>query len=108
MFNPQVGDHCHIVFWTDVEPCTVVHRTNKSCKVQTNKVELVTPPVIEPGGFAGVVAENAEWKILDEFTGIFFTFTLRKNGLWKMVGASATERGSVLQPGHRKFYDYGF
>jgi hypothetical protein len=108
MFNPQVGDPCHWILYTDIEPCTVVARSPRVCKVQINKTKIDKPPVVVPGGFAGVVTENATWEILDQLEIRVLVFTLRKNGIWKLQGSGLKERGNVLQPGHRKFYDYGF
>lgn len=107
-FNPQVGDPCNWAIHTDVEPCTVIARTAKTCKVQIHKTEIATPPKMIPGGFAAVVAEPAEWRILDEMEPRIMTFTLRKGGQWKLQGTSSNQFGNVLRAGHRKFYDYGF
>lgn len=108
-FDPQPGDRCHWHLWTDVEPCTVLHRTPRRVTVQMNKARLTTPPKLTPGGFAAVVDEPAQWEILDELEeGQPLTFSLRSNGRWKMVGDSANSPGNVLRPGWRKFYDYGF
>lgn len=108
IFNPQIGDPCHWRLWTDVEPCTVVARTPKTCTIRVNKTELAKPPVMVPGGFAAVVTEPAEWLILSELSTRTMTFSLRKNGRWKPQSSSAKEAGNVLRPGHHKYYDYGF
>jgi hypothetical protein len=107
-FDPQIGDPCHWQLWTDVEPCTVVARTAKTVTVRVNKTELAQPPVLVPGGFAAVVTEPAQWRILDELEARALTFTLRKGGVWKQTGSRTRERGNALYPGHRKFHDYGF
>ena len=107
-FNPQIGDPCNWATWTDVEPCTVVARTAKTCTVRVNKTEIVKGPEMVPGGFAGVVTEPAQWRILEELQGGLQTFTLRANGAWKMRGTALNNVGNVLRPGYRKFYDYGF
>ena len=107
-FNPQIGDQCNWALWTDVEPCTVVGRTPKSCKVRVNKTEIKVAPKMEPGGFAAVVLEPAEWRILDDLEERVLTFTLRASGLWKLQGSGMRETGNVLRAGHRKVYDYGF
>jgi hypothetical protein len=107
-FNPQIGDQCNWALWTDVEPCTVIARTPKGCKVRVNKTEVAKPPKMEPGGFAGVVLEPAQWHILDDLEAPVYTFTLRASGLWKLQGSGMRERGNVLRAGHRKVYDYGF
>jgi hypothetical protein len=107
-FNPQVGDLCNWTIWTDVEPCTVVARTPKSVTVRVNKTEIAKGPEMVPGGFAGVVTEPAQWRILDETEDRTITFSLRGSGVWKLRGSSTNSRGDVLRAGHRKFYDYGF
>lgn len=107
-FNPQIGDRCNWRLWTDVEPCTVVARTPKTCTIRVNKTELAKPPVMVPGGFAAVVTEPAEWLILDELEERTMTFSLRASGIWKGRGDSSRGLGNVLRPGHRKVYDYGF
>jgi hypothetical protein len=107
-FNPQIGDACNWRIWTDVEPCTVVARTAKTCTVRVNKTEIAKAPVMVPGGFAAVVTEPAQWRILDELEGRTLTFTLRKSGGWKLSGTRTNSVGNVLSPGHRKVYDYGF
>ena len=109
MFNPQIGDRCHWRLWTDVLPCTVIERKGNRVTVQINKVKLVKPPQIKPGGFAGVIIEEAEHLICDEFDNRApMTFSLRKNGRWKQVGSRANEPGDVLRPEWRYYYDYGF
>jgi hypothetical protein len=107
-FNPQIGDQCNWALWTDVEPCTVIARTPKSCKVRVNKTEVAKAPKMEPGGFAAVVLEPTEWRILDDLEEQVLTFTLRASGIWKLQGSGMRERGNVLRAGHRKVYDYGF
>lgn len=107
-FNPQIGDKCNWRSWTDVEPCTVVARTAKTVTVRVNKTELAKAPEMIPGGFAAVVTEPAEWRILDDLEDSFYKFSLRKNGTWKLQGTGSNEVGNNLSAGHRKFYDYGF
>jgi hypothetical protein len=107
-FNPQLGDACSWAIYTDVEPCTVIARTAKTVKVRVNKTEIAKAPEMIPGGFAGVVTEPAEWRILDELEERVLTFSQRGNGSWKLKGTSSNSRGNFLRPGHRKFYDYGF
>ena len=107
-FNPQIGDPCHWQIWTDVEPCTVVARTAKTVTVRVNKTEVAKAPKMIPGGFAAIVIEPAEWRILDELDSRTMKFSLRKNGHWKAQFSNTREVGNVLRPGHRKHYDYGF
>lgn len=107
-FNPQIGEPCHWQIWTDVEPCTVVARTAKTVTVRVNKTEVAKAPKMIPGGFAAIVIEPAEWRILDELDSRTMKFSLRKNGHWRGQGSSTREVGNVLRPGHRKHYDYGF
>jgi hypothetical protein len=107
-FSPQIGDQCNWAIWTDVEPCTVIERTPKSCKVRVNKTEIAQAPKMVAGGFAAVVTEPAKWRILDEMESRVLTFTLRKSGGWKLQGTKTNQTGNVLRAGHYKHYDYGF
>lgn len=107
-FTPHVGDRCSWVLYSDVEPCTVVARTPSTCTVRINKSRLIKPPVMVPGGFAGVIKEPAEWEILDQLEDRTLVFSRRKNGCWKLRGSSANSHGNRLIQGHRKVYDYGF
>lgn len=107
-FNPQIGDPCNWVIFSDVEPCTVIARTRTTVTVRCNATKLSKPPVMVPGGFAGVVTQPAEWCILPELQGGPMVFSLRRDGQWKLQGISTNTRGNVLRPGHRKVYDYGF
>ncbi len=107
-FDPQIGDRCHWILWTDVDPCTVVARTPKSVTVRIDQGEIETPPVMVPGGFAAVVVEPATWRIAENPDGRKLTFTLRKDGRWKLRGSASREAGCVLRPGWRKYHDYSF
>lgn len=108
LFDPQVGERCHWTIYSDVEPCTVVHRTAKTVKVRIDKADLVSPPKMVPGGFAAVVVEPATWSIRENPAGRLLTFSRRSTGRWKLQGTGSNERGNTLQPGWHKYYDYGF
>ena len=107
-FNPQIGDRCHWVLWTDVEPCTVVARTPKTVTVRLDKAEVSKPPVMVPGGFAAVVLEPATFEISEDPNGRRMTFSLRASGAWKGKGTRVNEVGNVLWAGWRKYRDMGF
>lgn len=107
-FDPQVGQQCHWVLYTDVEPVTVISRTPKKVVVRVDSAEIDTPPVIVPGGFAGHCVKQATWKISENPDGRLLTFTLRKNGHWKQVGTGSKERGNYIGPDWFKFHDYNF
>ena len=107
-FNPQVGDRCNWRVWSDVEPCTVIRRTPKSVTVRQDKAIMTKKPVMVPGGFAAVVIEQPEYEIEENPTGGTYTFTLRKNGMWKAQGTNSNSPGNILQAGWRYHYDYAF
>ena len=107
-FNPQVGDRCHWRLWTDVEPCTVVSRTNKTVTVRIDKAEIAKPPVMVPGGFAAVVVKPATYKITENPNGSQRTFSLRASGAWKGKGTRVNQVGDILHAGWAKYHDYGF
>ena len=39
-WQPKVGDHCGIYYYTDVHPATVIKRTPKFVWIQEDKYEL--------------------------------------------------------------------
>lgn len=68
-FNPQPGDKVHVCFYSDVQPGTVIKRTEKRCTVRFDDV-AVDPgwqPEFVPGGFAGHCINQADqrWIITD-------------------------------------------
>lgn len=97
---PEVGQKCSYRVWTDVEPCTIVEvsKSGKTVKVQMDKA----------------VWNRAEWPAQDwqierDENGRIYTFTLRKNGKWKLEGVKMRERGSTLSiNGWRKYRDPHF
>lgn len=108
--NPCKGSKGTVIHYTDRTPCTVVNvsEDGKTVWVRTNKTEIITPPVIVPGGFAGHCTEPAKWRILDGFEGVEQCFTFRKNGKFVEKGSSARDGLTVTFFYHLKFYDYNF
>ena len=39
-FNPQIGDKAHVLYYSDIHPCTVIKRTKKFVTVQTDSYKL--------------------------------------------------------------------
>ena len=107
-FDPQIGDRCNYTVWTDTDPCTVIARTPRTVKVRIDKAEILKAPKMVPGGFAAVVVEQAEWQIREDPGGRVQVFSLRKHGRWKLQGTPANSQGNDLNPGWRKYHDYGF
>ncbi len=54
-FDPQVGDKAHVLYYSDIKPCTVIKRTKKFVWIQMDNYKLAEGerPNIIPGGFAG-------------------------------------------------------
>ena len=110
-WQPKVGDHCGIYFYSDVHPATVIKRTPKFVWIQEDKYQLQKDwkPEIIPGGFAGHCTNNNSQRY--DFTrnedGRVSKFSLRKNGRWCRCGDNST-RPTTIHEGWRAFYDYNF
>ena len=111
VWQPEIGDHCGIYYYSDVHPATVVKRTTKYVWVQKDDYKLQEDwkPEIVAGGFAGHCVNNNDQRY--DFTrntnGAILKFSLRKNGWWGQCGDTST-RPTTLRHGWRAFYDYNF
>lgn len=105
----EVGDHCNIKCWSDVEPCTIIKRTATTITVRHDKAERRPDwkPEWIPGGFAGYCTNNEDqenaWTITEDPNGYVETFRWSKR-----LNAYKNAADEKLYPGWRKFYDYNF
>lgn len=99
----EVGDHCHICYYSDVEPCTVIKRTATTITVRKDKAERKFTPEWVPGGFSAICTniDKQEWEITEDPNGHVETFRRHKDGRW--YGS-----GMKLYPEWMKYYDYNF
>ena len=53
--DPQIADKAHVLYYSDIHPCTVIKRTKKFVWVQNDNYKLnkEVKPNIVAGGFAG-------------------------------------------------------
>ena len=110
-FNPQIGDKAHVLYYSDIHPCTVIKRTKKFVTVQTDKYKLnkeIKPNII-PGGFAGHSTNQRElqYDITRNEEGGIMKFGLRQDGRWCQCGQH-DRNPTRLGRGWRAFYDYNF
>ena len=109
--DPKVGDHAHVLYYSDIHPCTVVKRTKKFVWVQMDNYKLAEgeKPNIIPGGFAGHCTNQRQLKydITRNLKGAVSKFGLRANGKWCRCGQHDANPTS-LGKGWRAFYDYNF
>tara|TARA_Y100000992_G_scaffold277867_1_gene223007 strand:- start:1374 stop:1724 length:351 start_codon:yes stop_codon:yes gene_type:complete len=110
-WQPKVGDHCGIYYYTDIHPATVIKRTEKFVWIQEDKYQLQKDwkPEIVAGGFAGHCTNNNSQRY--DFTrnedGAISKFSLRKSGNWCRCGDNSTYPTTIYE-GWRAFYDYNF
>lgn len=95
-----------VTYYTDRKSYDIIKSTAKTITLRERKAINVKPPVMESGGFAGIVKENAEWKTESDSNGVIRKATLRKNGKWRLVGYSTS--GEVHLGVDNYFYDYSF
>lgn len=104
--EPEVGQVVTVYLYSDQHVYDVV-AISKSTKVLTLRVRtpiLVKPPVMIPGGFAGVVVERAEWKTESNENGATVRVNWSdKDQCYKMYG-----RNRVVLNRDSYFYDYEF
>ena len=110
LWEPKVGDHAAIRYYSDVVPCTVIKRTAKFVWVQRDKYKLQADwkPEIIAGGFCGHCTNNYDQRY--DFTrdenGSIDKYGIRKDGRWYACGQryGATR----LTEGWAAFYDYNY
>ena len=105
----EVGDHCHICQWSDVEPCTIIKRTATSITVRHDKAELngSWKPEFIPGGFGAHCVNNDDqsgaWDIAEDPDGYVEVFRWSKK-----FNCYKNKHDDKLFPEWAKKYDYNF
>lgn len=103
----EVGDHAHVVMYTDVYPVTIVKKTATTLTVRRDKAERDPnwKPEFVVGGFAAHCTNNDEqrWIITEDPDGYTETFRWSKR-----YNAYRDTAGCELLPEWRKKYDYNF
>lgn len=102
----KVGDGVSILYWSDIDPATVLKVTKCSITFQMDNATLNKEwkPDIIPGGFAGhcVNQYDQKWIITPDPEGQIEKAYLHKNGCLYM------NKSLRVFKGRRKFYDYNF
>ena len=110
-FDPQVGDKAHVLYYSDIKPCTVIKRTKKFVWVQMDNYKLAEgqKPNIIPGGFAGHCTNQRSLKydFIRDLKGSVYKFGFRDTGKWSQCGDHCSNP-TTLGEGWRAFYDYNF
>jgi len=107
----KAGDGATWTIWTDSHAGTIlsVSKSGKSLTWQRDKATLLNKDELKVsvGGFAAHVSGVQKYSYEPDPNGEICKFTLRKNGRFHLVGASA--RGNYLSIGVRaEHYDYNF
>ena len=108
-FNPQIGDKAHVLYYSDIHPCTDNKTTKQFVTVQTDtyKLNQEIKPTIIAGGFAGHCTNNANLSTTSQETKRRdYKFGLRQDGRWCQCGSIS--KPNRLGRGWRVFYDYNF
>lgn len=102
----SIGDHCHVVLWTDIKPCTVIKRTKSTITIRydTAVLDPTWKPEFDIGGFCAHCSNNDEqrWNISEDVNGVVEVFRKHKNGMWYNLSDCR------LYPEWYCFYDYNF
>jgi hypothetical protein len=114
--NAKPGDGATYRIHTDCLACTAVSATPRRIVVQRDKATLLNgfkseaPDALsfEPGGFFGHTSGRQRYEYATDPKGEFYTFSLRKNGRWKLSGTSGKQPGSELTEGRNEYYDFNF
>ena len=82
------GDHCHIVYYNSVEPCTVLFRTADTITVRKDNAVLKPKPSWVPGGYNAIrrYMDVDEWEFSENPKGQVLTFQRSKDGKWYGTG----------------------
>ena len=95
-----------VSYYSDRKSFDIIASTPKTITLRERKAICVKPPVMEAGGFAGVVTENAVWRTESNPNGVIRKASLRKNGDWRLSGY--TTSGKVHLGIDDYYYDYSF
>lgn len=105
----KVGTPVTICHYSDADPAIITKVFNdRRIEITPVAYELTKPPVMVPGGFAGIVLEPAVWTVdLTKLEGRPSVWTKRKNGRWIQKGHG--NGSNTLSIGKAiRYYDYGF
>lgn len=103
----EVGDRVHICRYSDVDPGTVVKKTNKSITVRLDDADRdpAWKPEWIPGGFGAICTNDADqkWIIKEDLEGDTEVFR------WSdKYNKYRNKSGNNCYPGWYKYYDYNF
>lgn len=114
----KVGDGVAVVFYSDVDPYTVidVSKSGNQITIQEDSAELLNGPnsgepdalVMHVGGFSAHTTGTQRWKIEKNDEGMIRKFSKRKSGRWVQVGQTDNHHSTRAVAGRRKYYDYNF
>lgn len=99
-----VGQVATVAFWSDRKVFDIISGTRCSITLRERRAVCDKEPVIEPGGFAGVVKEQPEWHTEPDPGGIIRRAFLRR-GVWRLARHNAAR---VYIGVDSYYYDYGF
>lgn len=105
----EVGDHCHVQHWSDVDPCTIIKRTKTTITIRYDKAtrKETWKPEFIPGGFSAHCVNNDDqgnaWDIEEDPNGRTDVFRWSKR-----LNCYKNRADEKLLPGWAKFYDYNF
>jgi len=108
----EKGDKCHVQWWDDCEPCTVVKvLSDKKVMVRIDKSRLLVQPVYKWGkGNTGQCINQSDvtWEVTDNFVGTLLLFSVKKhkNGhFWTLTNTPVIPRNQ-LKKGWKKYYEF--
>lgn len=103
----DVGDHAHICRYSDIDPVTVIKKTETTLTVRIDKGELdpTWKPEFVIGGFAAHCTNNdsQRWILEEDPNGEVEVFRWHKR-----TNRYENSIGEKLIPGWKKKYDYNF
>ena len=108
----EKGDKCHIQWYKDCEPCTVVKvLSDKKVMVRIDKSKLLVTPVYKWVGLGKSKCVNQselEWEVFDNPVGTLLLFSVKKHKqgyFWTHTNTPVIARNQ-LKKGWRRYYDY--
>lgn len=102
-----VGDHAHVLLWSDIEPVTIIKQTATTLTVRYDKAER--DPNWKPewvvGGFSAICTNSSDqrWIIEEDPNGRTEVFRWHRS-----TGEYVSSSGLRLRPEWHKKYDYNF
>lgn len=112
----EVGDGATFTSWSDSQAGTIIEAGEKRVVWQRDKATLLNGVqsgaedalTFDAGGFCGHTSGTQRYEYERDEDGAIRPFTLRKNGQWKLAGASYRSPGNVLTAGRGEHYDFNF